>query len=433
MLLETIKALINAGRDALQQACGMPVRSESVSLLACGSLTFPALADVAVSGGGLRRVHMGCDSLLCSRLGELDPSGDHDSGLATLTSGFVDRLVAELPGRYPRGEVDSLAVEPRTIRTRGVRTCGFRFETAAGQLFLLAEVPSRVEWERERGGEFLRVMTESYLPDGWANRDELTGQTTVESFLVFLRRTEVDVEVQLPGAGPDGGVCSTFLVEQCRFDDRRALKFALSGCDDVRTGLLPGADVAARVGLDERSLEFRLRYLGTSSHHVGGGVDLPCALFEVPEVVSVAQRRQSFRIPLEKRIVADLVPPTRPRRGIAGDAQTTVSGLVADLSFSGARITIDSAQPETSFADGDPVRCRLHLPGRARPVEVVAAVRRTVVTLAESAWPREELGLEFTGASSGDADSLDIIRGFVLEEQRTWLARRIQVAGVDDW
>ena len=31
MLLETLKAIVNAGRDALQTTCGLPVRAESVS------------------------------------------------------------------------------------------------------------------------------------------------------------------------------------------------------------------------------------------------------------------------------------------------------------------------------------------------------------------------------------------------------------------
>lgn len=432
MLLETLKALINAGRDALQTTCSLPVRSESVSQLSRGNLTFPALADIAMTGGSLRRVHMGCDSLLCGRLAELADVGEHDSGLSVLTTSFLDQLVEEVPGRNPRGSVASLAVEPLTVRTRGIRTFGFRFETTAGQLFLLAEVPSRAEWERERGGEFLRVMSDSYLPESWAARDHLAGPTTVESFLVFLRKTELDVELQVPGLDRADGARSTFLVEQCHFGDERALKFALEGADDTRSGLLPGSDVAARVGLDERSLEFRLRYLGASSYPVGGDADLDCALFAVPDVISVTQRRQSFRIPLEDEVVAELSAPAPPRRGgLAGPARS-VTGRIADLSFSGARITIDAAQPESCFEDGDLVHCRFHI-GGGRPVEIVATVRRSVTTLTEGAWPREELGLEFVAAPSRDSEALDTIRDFVLEEQRAWLARRIQVAGVDDW
>ncbi|MCP4574382.1 MAG: PilZ domain-containing protein [bacterium] len=431
MLLDTLKALINASQDALQATCGLPVRVASVSLLARGSLTFPALADISVNGTGLHRVHLGCDSMFCGHLGELDCAAGDESGLETLTSSFVERLVEDLPGRYPRADVESLAVEPHNIRTRGVRTCGFRFETAAGQFFLMAELPSRVEWERERGREFLQVMTESYLPDGWAGRDVFSETTAIESFLVFLRKTELDMECQVPGT--DQAPYSTFLVEQCRFGDRRALKLAMAGSDDARSGLLPGTYVAARIGLEERSLEFRLRYIGRSSHELGGDVELPCALFEPPELVTVAQRRQSFRIPLEKQIVADLVLPGRPRRADGGDGPAPVSGLVADLSFSGARITVDSSQPETCFSDGDRVRCLLHLPGHPRPVEILAVVRRTVTTLAEGTWPREELGLEFTISPGRDGDAPEAIRDFVLCEQRSWLSRRIQVAGVDDW
>jgi len=202
MLLETVRALNNAGRIALQSVCGLEVTAESVSQLGQGGLSFPALGDLVINGGGVNRVHLGADAVLCRRLGELDTAGEGGSGLHRMASTVLDALLQEVPGWRPRGHVGDLAVEPVAVRTRGVRTFGFRYVTAGGQFFMLAEVLSRAEWEHGRNSDFLPVMAQTYLPEGWSSRNTMAGREGVDNLLVYLRKVEADVYLCL-GDGPE--------------------------------------------------------------------------------------------------------------------------------------------------------------------------------------------------------------------------------------
>lgn len=438
MLLETLKALTNAGRDALQTACALAVTAESVSQLEQGGLTYPALGDLVISGGSLNRVHLGADSGLCRHLARLDDPASGRSGMELLARAFLEHLLEEIPGRRPRGRFAGLAVEPLAVRTRGVRTFGFRFVTAAGQFFLLAEVPSRLEYEQAKGTDFLTVMAESYLPDGWATRNALAGPLGVESFLVFLRKVEADTYLFLPTPEGEPHVISAFLVEQCSHDGVRALKFALKLPEQGRALPFPGTEVPARVGVGERSVEFTLRYLGRGLHPIGGGAELQCGLFGLPEQLAVLQRRGTFRIPIEDPIPVELAlddddggSPWRRRR--ERRPARLVLGTLADLSFSGARVTLDRNEAPGCAAQGQRLVCNLHLPGVPERLHLVGIVRRVATVRVEHEDPCEELGLEFLPCAQQAPGALDRVRDFVLAEQRAWLARRIQVAGVGEW
>jgi len=306
MLLDTLNALSKAGRAALQTVCGLTVNSESVSLLDQGSLTFPALGDLVISGGGLNRVHLGCDSSLCMRLSDQGDRADDGASIERLASSFRWHLLADIAGDRPRGKFENLAVEPVVLRTRGVRTFSFRFVTPAGQLFLLAEVPSRLEWEQAQGSGFLAAMAESYLPDGWATGDALRGPQGVESFLVFLRKVEADVYFNLPDPGGETLTVASFLVEPCTHDGKRALKFGMKLPGLPQDLPFIGADVKGSVGLGDRSVEFHCQYLGRDVKRIGEAGELTCCLLSWPEDLQVVQKRRSFRLPLEEPIAVPL-------------------------------------------------------------------------------------------------------------------------------
>jgi len=436
MLLESLKALVNAATDALQATCSLPVTSASISQLDQGSLTFPAIGDLSMAGASIHRIHLGCDSLLCGRLAELEPSDGSASGIEVLAERFVAQLVEEIPGRNPRGSLENLAVEPLTLRTRGVRTFGFRLETAAGQFFLLAEVPSRMEWEQNRGSEFAKIMAESYLPEGWISREELAGKGEIENFLVFLRKLEADVTVVLPTASGESVSYSATLIEQCSHEGERALRFAMKLPDSPQDMPFPGTEVLCKVGLEDRSLEFVTCFMSRESYPVVGGTSILSGLFSVPETLRISQHRQSFRIPIDQSIPVDITVPEAEAPSLwrkAPGPEITVQGELADLSFSGARVTLDRNELAGCLESGTHASCRLSLPGVASRVELAAIVRRVVTVNVESGSPCEEAGIEFLPIGQQDDGVLETVREYVLSEQRSWLARRIQVAGVGDW
>jgi hypothetical protein len=91
-----------------------------------------------------------------------------------------------------------------------------------------------------------------------------------------------------------------------------------------------------------------------------------------------------------------------------------------------------SSTRESSLAPGDLVRCQLNLPGSAEPVSVTGRVRRVGHRYDEPDRPATEVGLEFEGLFE-ESGEFETIRDYVLEQQRSRLARRVQVAGVGDW
>lgn len=435
MLLDTIRALNTAGRNALQAACGLQVTAESVSQLGQGSLSFPALGDLVVTGAGVSRVHLGCDALLCRRLAEMDVPTAGGTGLDLLAKAVLEQILHEVPGRHPKGRIDTISIEPAAIRTRGVRTFGFRFVTDEGQFFMLAEVPSRAEWEQARESTFLQIMADSYLPDGWATKGVVAGLAGVENFLVFMRKVETDIFVKLPGAGGAGTVVPAFMIDTRFEDEQRVMRLAMRLPEDPAGAPLPGTPVEARVGVGDRSVEFGMRYVGRGDLSVGPGAVLKCAHFTVPESMAVAQHRASFRIPIEDPIPVELVVGEpgaivtwrRRRRG------RLVMGTLADLSFSGARIRLDSTEAAGVAGQDLRVVCRMHLPGLVDRLDIDGIVRRVATVGGSGQDSCEEVGVEFMPADRQPPGAAERIREFVLSEQRAWLARRIQVAGVGEW
>jgi c-di-GMP-binding flagellar brake protein YcgR len=431
MLLETLQTLVQAGADALQTSCGLTVTRPHVSLVRQGSLTFPSLGELHVRNGTVQRVHLGCDTALVGQLAELAGGSTSLSGLQVLAEQLLRHLLEGMEGRNPRGTVENLAVAPLTLQTRGLRTFGFRLETEAGQLFLLAEAPSRVELEIAKNSEFLEGMIATYLPREWRSHESYTSRTVVDSVLVFLRKLEQDIFLEVP-RGQDLVTHPGFLVLAGSFDGRRALKL----CADVHDSDLgsPGRGdvVRAFAGVGDRSLEFDLEYLGSGSHDVAGA-ELPCLWFAAPEEVRVTQRRRTFRLNVPEPVAVEIESSACAlgRSPWADDepARSVSHGRLQDLSFSGARIVLTSHDEAVDLSPGRRVQCRLHLPGDDEPVSVVGLVRRSSMGLADRNSWQAEVGVEFIAADDDDRGGLQAIRDYVLTLQRERLAHRVLVPG----
>lgn len=433
MLLETLKLLVHAGQDALMTACQLPVESISVSQLRQGQITFPALATLGFQGGTLKAVRLGGDSQLCRYLGELPPTPHSNSGIEFLASRFLTQALLEMEGRHPRGQVEDLQVGPRTVYTRGTRSFGFKFITPGGQLFLLAEVPSRFELEQAKGSEFLAGMISTYLPNNWSGRQVLPSRGEVDSFLVFLRKIEGDVYVEIPMGQERCETRNGLLLEQCTFDGERAMRVNLNLEHGAGADLTPGQTVVAYVGVQDRSLEMDLIYRGAENFPLVGDASLPTGIFTIPETVRVVQRRRAFRIDLISTVPVEM-------EAIDEDCATTMwfgdeemgrgtAGRLVDLSFSGTRVVGEAGQLSPAFPEGTRVRCRIFFPEESVPVQVLGLVRRSSSKLVDRDTYQDEIGVEFLVSPEVDRHSLDVIRQYVLKEQRMILARRVQLAG----
>jgi len=437
MIPETLDALIRAGADALQTTCGLTVTAAHVSLVHHGSLTFPSLGELRIRNGTLQKVNLGCDTALVGQLAGRAGGADRRSGIEVLAARVLSNLIEEMEGRRPRGAVENLAVAPITLYTRGQRTFGLRLETDAGRLFLLAEIPSKIELEEAKNSDFLSGMIGTYLPRDWMTRERFESGGVIDNFLVFVRKVEADLYLEIPDGGDAAGVRGAILLGAGSVDGCRALKLCVDLADTDLPAPSRGDVIRATVGLEDRSFSFDLSYLGEAEHPLEMGSRLPCAWFAVPDHIAIRQRRRSFRLPPLEPVMAELECASgRCLDSPWGDREVghvRSTGRVKDLSFDGARIVLPQTVDDPALEAGNRIRCHLHLPGEVEPVVVSAMIRRVTLSLADrNEWQRD-VGLEFQVTGADDRAALARIREFVLAIQRNRLARRVDLSVARQW
>jgi hypothetical protein len=432
MILETLDGLIRAGIDALQTTCGLTVRQAHVSLVGNGSLTFPALGELRIRNGTLQTVHLGCDTALVGQLPERISGQKGRSGIEVLAGRVLASLLEDMEGRRPRGTVANLAVAPATLHTRGQRTFGVRLETDAGRLFLLAEVPSKFELESARNADVVAGLVAKYLPGDMLQRPSLQAGLAIDSFLVLIRKLEVDVCLELPEPDGTATLRGGFVLAHGPRGGQRALHLCADLADPAQATPAPGQLLRASVGLEDRSLDFTLEVLETGRQALAGGASLPTCWCLLPEVITIGQRRRSFRLPLVEPLAVELECAAGLHLGSPwGDgagAARRVPGRVSDLSFEGARVVLPTDVESPVLEQGAQTRCHLSLPDDPAPLVISAVVRRVTLGLVDrNEWQRE-VGLEFVVAGDEDRDAVARLRTFVLALQRFRLANRIGLA-----
>lgn len=432
MILETLDGLIRAGIDALQTTCGLTVRQAHVSLVANGSLTFPALGELRIRNGTLQSVHLGCDTGLVGQLPERINGQKGRSGIEVLASRLLASLLEDMEGRRPRGVVANLAVAPLTLHTRGQRTFGVRLETDAGRLFLLAEVPSKFELESARNADLVAGLVAKYLPGETLQRPQMQAGLAIDNFLVLIRKLELDVCLELPEADGTCTMRGGFLLAHGPRGGHRALQLCADLADAGQALPAPGQVLRASVGLEDRALDFSLEVLETGQQPLAGGASLPTCWCLLPEAITIGQRRRSFRLPLVEPLAVELECAAGlclgSPWGDGADVSQRVAGRISDLSFEGARVILAPDVENPVLEQGAHTRCHLTLPEEPQPLVISAVVRRVSLSLVDrNEWQRE-VGLEFVVAGEEDRDAAARLRSFVLALQRFRLANRIGLA-----
>lgn len=429
MLLETLNALNRAGIDALRATAGLSVKDREISLVREGEQVYPSLVTVRIKGSSLQMVHLGCDAELAASL-----ATSKNKFLDDLAEDFLTQLLGHLDDRNPRGSVENSSSAPATLHTRGVRTFQFRLDTAGGSLFLLTEAPSRTEMAIVKRSDYLASMESIYLPEQWRSAQGMEETREIDDLLSFLQKTEADIYFETPAGDGTSTINSGILIEQGRGDDGPFLKCIVDFSDPALGVPTPGIDMTASVGIGDRSIEFGLKYLGPATHEAGAGGIIPCALFSLPQSVTIGQRRRTFRVPVSQAIEVELESAMGHRetspRGDGTNCPEVIRGTLADLSFSGARIIAEHSELCSSFPRGHRVVCRLLFPEVDQPLKVMGIIRRSTAGPADRNQWQDELGLEFLISPDCDRTALDYIRQFVLQMQRSNLSQRLQVTGV---
>lgn len=439
MLINTLQTLVMAGKDALRTTCGLPVMAEDITQVRHGNLTFPSLGEITFSGGTLQHLHLGCNSGLCQHLAKHVPQNgpaQEGGGLETLAHRFLENVLEEMEGRHAQGWVENLEVGPRDLATRGVRTFGFRFRTDVGNLYLMAEVPSKAELELAKGSDYLATMVGTYLPENYAGMDRIDLSADLDKFLIFMRKTELDCQVEVPEREGLFTVHTGTLVEITEMNGQRALRWTMDISESEGQPLRVGDPLNFRVGVQDRALNFQSTYLGKGAYPIAGSASVKSVLFSVPESLQIEQRRRAFRINPEDKIPVEIFPAGPEGQGMYSlkvDVSQRIKGSLADISFSGARIVTEREKLLDHYSEGSRILCRLHFPEGEEPLDVQGLVRRATVGVKNEDEVFGEVGLEFVVNEDMDRSAIEYIRQYVLAQQRAWLAQRIHVAGAPQW
>ncbi len=426
-----------AGNDALRSTCGLPVKDENITQIRHGHLTFPSLGELKFSGATLQQIYLGCDAMLCGHLAEKIITTDKKSGLEILTEKFLENVLEEMDTRRPQGWVEHLEVGPLNLFSQGVRSFGFRFQTDVGQFYLMAEVPTKAQLDMAKEGEAIASLAATYLPHGWVNRQEIKSLSAIDNFLIFLRKTEIDLQMDVLADKDVYTIHTGVLLETSTLGGRRALCVCMDVSGTEGQSMQHGDRVKVRVGVQDRAISFDSTYLGTGDYPVVGSSFVKCVYFSLPTELKVEQRRRAFRIEASERIPVeiDCLVQEDLEVGIGEDspAVSSIKGRLGDLSFSGARIIADRDKLMSRVQENSHVSCRLFFPGEEEPLEIIGIIRRANTRLASKDNHQNEIGLEFLVTEDGDREGLEFIRQYVLSQQRNWLSQRIHVSGVEQW
>ena len=422
MLLEVVTALAQAGRAALEAVRPGGPCEVSVSQLDQGQLWCPSLAVLRISDHHLKFVHVGADGELREHLLSVADTDGRLAGAQILAEDVLTHLTEALPSRLARSRVEHLALAPVSLGTRGVRSFGVRCRANHGQLFLLADLPSVAETERERGSDTLRAMADSCLTAGWTGVEGLP-DTAACGLVDFLRRSESDVHLVFPLADGNKAEKAAVLVDVVDDPEGTRLDFAVPVDTAMRGHLAAGDLLRGRIGVEDRSIDFEMVCRGLGIHTLASGLQLAGLSTGLPRDIRVVQSRRSFRISITDHVDVEIA--------VADPGPGMLMARLVDLSFSGTCLVYMRSSHEPALTSGDPVHCRMYLPEHGEPVEIPGVVRHAIRSLDESARPRIEVGIEFD--KRGIREASGRIRQFVLNQQRSQLARRVQVVRVSDW
>ncbi|MDY0109760.1 MAG: PilZ domain-containing protein [Candidatus Krumholzibacteria bacterium] len=426
MIRETLTAIGQAGRHALETfGSGLEVRTQ-VSQVREWSFAMPHLARVTVANSPIHQIYVGISQPLAKAL--RDPAR-HE----VLLEEFKKSLVARVPAKRPIGAWEIVPPDGRPRALRGLRSFILRQQTRAGNLYLMADVASRGEYESQRQSGWEDDLAAQLLPRDLARLECVESPVALNRVGSYLTRFEHDVELLVP-VGDDEVECGCgVVVQQVKQNDRLLLAISVDFAKETLSKLAGEIELEGSFGAAGRVFRFRTRCRGQVALPLEGVGDLPCVLCDLPDRFHLDQRRRYFRVQPEKPILARLavLPPLAsdeeqlrdPNCAIVTAPAHTFDAEVVDLSFSGLALTLTGEPPAELTQDS---RVRMWLSGEElpQPVEVTGAVRRLLVTSRSRGRYQTDLGLEFLTEGPGDRHGTQVIRQYVMAQQRRLLVRR---------
>ncbi len=432
MIRETLTAIGLAGRQALQGLGSRVAVHTQVNQVRDWSFAMPYLGRVTVANSPIHQVYVGFAQPLVKAIG--DPAR-----LGALLETFKQELVVRAPAKRPIGAWEMLPPDAAPRVLRGVRSFILRQQTAAGNLYLMADLASRGEFETLRESGWEDELAARLLPRDVAKLETVDDPLAIDRIGTYLARFEHDLELLVPAA--DGTVRSAngVLLQLGKLDDRAVMRLSLDVDRELRERLQPGLEIEGSFGAAGRVFRFRTRCAGYSLLPLEGLADLPCGLFEMPSRFALDQRRRYFRIELDQVMMAELgvLPMLEPHDEEAELFTGPVSrapldvlpARILDLSFSGVGLMLPD-RPPPALTVGGHVHLRLSGDGLGGSIELSGVVRRLAVQPCGRGRYETHLGVEFMIDGNADRHGTQQVRQYVMAQQRQLLAKRSEPASV---
>lgn len=427
MIRETLTAIGQAGRQALQ---GLGSRVEvrtQVNQVREWSFAMPNLGRVIVANSPLHQVYVGISQPLAQALG--DPARQE-----VLLEAFKQALVQRIPSKRPIGSWEMLPFDPQPRVLRGVRSFILRQQTAVGNLYLMADLASRGEYESLRQGAWEEELAAKLLPRDLARIETIDSPAAVNRVGTYLARFEHDIELHVPG--DEGTVHSGngVLLQLGKLDDRMLMRLSLDLDRELRASLTPGLELEGSFGAAGRVFRFQTLCVGHSLLPLEGVGELPCTLFEMPERFSLDQRRRYFRVEPELPLLAELKVLPAPvdddhhlltTAPVPAAESPAFPARISDLSFSGIGLVLPG-EPPAGLRRESRVHLLLSGDGLPQSLTLSGLVRRLDTRPSGRGRSETHLGVEFVIEQPSDQQGTHHLRQYVMAQQRHLLARRTE-------
>ncbi len=430
MIRETLTAIGHAGRHSLVQISPKLEVETQITQVREWSFAMPNLARVTVANSPIHQIYVGLSRPLAALLSQ------KQGMFEVLLENFKQALVMRVPAKRPIGSWQILDSGGDTQILRGCRSFILRQQTVAGNLYLMADVASRCEYEILRQEDWETELAASLLPRDLGRNDAVENPVALDRLATYLARCEHDLELLVPGIDGNVHSCNAVVLGRNKDGEHGRMLVSLDLEKDMRAELQPGLELEGSFGAAGRVFRYRTKCVGQESLTLEKVAGLPCYLFDLPERYHLDQRRRYFRVHPGGKLLArvHVLPPEaasdhgadpliahvdRP----AKPPRDALTATIDDLSFSGAGLVIDGDGPSQLTKD-----CLVVIwiegDGLKQTAELTGLVRRLDSQPLGRGKMRTSVGLEFVVRGPGDRQSTQVVRQYVMAQQRRLLSNR---------
>lgn len=420
MIRETLSAISLASHHALQRVTKDARIKTQVAHVNEWAFSMPHLSRITITNGPVHEIYVGLSQALVAALGP-DPDTLARSREALLEETKA-ALLARMPARRPVISWAHLPADGNPRMLRGERSFILRHQAEAGNLYLMADVRSRREFESQTKPAWETNLAAEYLPHDIGRIDCIENRVMRQRMGMYLAQCEHDLTLVVPDGDGECHTKAGVVLRRQGTEDQDSLVISL----DQRFVPEPGTEIEGSFGTMGRVVRFRTLCAGPVDLPLDGGGALSCVSLDLPRRFHLDQRRRYERVEPDSSLMARTAV-LRNQDPTAEPSLTPPPSLpqcdVEDISFSGVGLRTRHEGAEL-LSEGTSVRVWLSGGDLERTLVVSGIVRRAESLPWGDGRQIIRLGIEFAGANAIERESIQHLRRYVMARQRVQLLNR---------